>query len=219
MVNELISTSIAKEDVITILHPSDVLMGRGSPTINYEGNVAFRAIVKDRKAEYTASGQHKTKDRVSREIFHLIIDKGGRFLRRVDPAELKQMSMASDAKAWVQVREEVALEKVKQALRDKDQSRYRSRAREAMNAHHEASRLLEGGGQQSISQALLLEHLIQQQNSQDLLVLAQLQRHELQRKHIIEGLVDHQGANNYLGFPSLTAAPMPVSPTSMFLFR
>jgi CheY-like chemotaxis protein len=156
---------LTKEDLIHKLNTADVLLGRGTPTVNYPGNVAFRQLIKQRKAEYTASSKHKTKDRMAREVMTQILDKGGRFLRCVDPIELEPLGLSlpplpdnntaanGDQKVWAAVDEEVALEKIKQALRDKDHcSYYRSRAKAAMalmkQKHEEQQAQLEQQQQQ-----------------------------------------------------------------------
>lgn len=106
--------------LITSLSSNDVLLGRGSPIIKFEGNISFRQIVRHRKPEYTATGQHKVKDRIAHEIYAAIQDRGGRFLRRLDSTELSKLGLAVNSKCWAIVEHAVAMEKVKQALRDRE---------------------------------------------------------------------------------------------------
>jgi hypothetical protein len=127
---------------VTVPGPNDILLGRGAPIINYEGNIRFRALVSTRKLEYIGCGRHQVKDGIAKSIIDEIERREGRFLRRVDPAKALIESSGTDSepassdadKAKVtgrkanftsnklyQVAEyDVALEKVKQALRDKE---------------------------------------------------------------------------------------------------
>jgi hypothetical protein len=130
---------------VTVPGPNDILLGRGAPIINYEGNIRFRALVSTRKLEYVGSGRHQVKDGIAKSIIDEIQRRKGRFLRRVDPAKANVASAdasgsdceptgSDEEKAntagqktnfisnkLYQVAEyDVAIEKVKQALRDKD---------------------------------------------------------------------------------------------------
>lgn len=106
---------------VTELHHNDILMGRGAPIINYEGNVRFRELVRTRKAEYVHTTRHQVKDEIARGILQEIKHRGGHFLRRIDSeTEMRQLGISEGTKAWVIVDNDVAIEKVKQALRDKD---------------------------------------------------------------------------------------------------
>ena len=120
---------------ITEPGPDDVLLGRGAPIINYVGNVKFRTLVRSRKNDYITSGRHKIKDKVAKSILREIQRRGGRFLKRIgapnksDVVALEDMnqtttdgiSSTSYQQKVYQIAEfDVALEKVKQALRDKD---------------------------------------------------------------------------------------------------
>jgi hypothetical protein len=107
---------------VTELHPNDILMGRGAPIINYEGNVRFRELVRTRKVDYVNTTRHQVKDEIARCILQEIKRRDGHFLRRIDSeGELRRLGISEEAtKAWIIVDNDVALEKVKQALRDKD---------------------------------------------------------------------------------------------------
>jgi hypothetical protein len=103
------------------IRENDILMGRGAPTINYKGNVSFRELVSTRKAEYTASGRHRVKDEIARQVIEEIARRDGRFLRRIETtAEAEALGMPNNKKAWIIAEDSIAMEKVKQALRDKD---------------------------------------------------------------------------------------------------
>lgn len=90
------------------LRPHDVLFGRGSGSFYYEGNIRFRAIILKYKNSYNGTKVRQEKA----DIADLIVDKieksGGRFLEKKEGDD-----------AWVQVYRRVALEKTKQALRQK----------------------------------------------------------------------------------------------------
>lgn len=118
-------SNISAEDhpvrYVTELQPNDVLMGRGAPIINYEGNVRFRDLVRTRKADYIHTTRHQVKDEIARSVLQEIHRRDGHFLRRIDSeTELRQFGITEATKAWMVVHNDVALEKVKQALRDKD---------------------------------------------------------------------------------------------------
>ena len=104
---------------ITDPGPDDVLLGRGAPIINYVGNVKFRSLVRSRKNDYITSGQHKIKEKVAKSIMEEIQRRGGRFLKRVQIARA-ELTESQKVKVYQIADYDVALEKVKQALRDKD---------------------------------------------------------------------------------------------------
>jgi hypothetical protein len=107
--------------IVDDVRENDILMGRGAPTINYKGNVSFRELVSTRKAEYTSSGRHRVKDEIARQIIEEIARRNGRFLRRIETtAEAEALGLPNYKKAWIIAEDSIAMEKVKQALRDKD---------------------------------------------------------------------------------------------------
>jgi hypothetical protein len=68
-----------------VLLPHDVLLGRGSGSNDYEGNVMFRSLVEERKREYlSAVTTREDKNRIAQEIFDQITMNGGRFLKKED---------------------------------------------------------------------------------------------------------------------------------------
>ena len=115
------SDACRDSNVITQLTLNDILMGRGAPIINYEGNVRFRALVSTRKKEYNSTGRHQIKDEIARQIVLEVKRRNGRFLRKLDSSEELRLNGIPEAEpAWIIADEEVILEKVKQALRDKE---------------------------------------------------------------------------------------------------
>jgi hypothetical protein len=123
---------------VTDLGPNDVLLGRGRSSVDFDGNVQFRAIINVRLHEYTDRGQKRVKERVkddvAKSVVELIERLGGRFLRRVKTAtettSCKEKSDNTDRKPPANVNKktnnrlyqvaeyDVAIEKVKQTFRD-----------------------------------------------------------------------------------------------------
>jgi hypothetical protein len=106
--------------LVTNLNPNDILLGRGAPLAYYEGNVRFRELVGTRKSEYMTSGRHQRKQAIARELYDEMGRRNGRFLARMDPAEASALGVPNGIKAWFVADEAVALEKIKQALRERD---------------------------------------------------------------------------------------------------
>lgn len=113
--------------IVSELRPNDVLLGRGAPIIKYVGNVKFRALIKSRKQEYMATRRRVEKDVIALSIINVIGKRNGRFLQRIRPSS-RQASVSegpSEGKppsVWKIADRNIAAEKVKQALRDKDPS-------------------------------------------------------------------------------------------------
>ncbi len=102
---------------ITQINPNDVLFGRGSGPNDHEGNIRFRDLVGERKAEYMATNHRQTKAKIAREIVGKVIQKNGRFLKKVEAVEAKELGIPKGVEAWIAVDEETIMEKAKQALR------------------------------------------------------------------------------------------------------
>lgn len=112
---------------MTSLTENDVLLGRGTPCAENEGNVRFRKLVRSRKAEYTAAEKRMRKDAIAREVLDVIAARGGKFLRKVESkAEMMQLGIplctggVTPKEVWAIVDEDTQVQKVKQALRNKD---------------------------------------------------------------------------------------------------
>lgn len=102
---------------------NDVLFGRGAPIIRWQGNVKFRELVRQRKAEYLSTRRHAHKDTIAREIIEEIETKRrGRFLKRAlqFDANTEEDVLTGIPRQWMLAESELVIEKVKQALRDKD---------------------------------------------------------------------------------------------------
>mmetsp|Transcript_4118 Transcript_4118/g.6061 ORF Transcript_4118/g.6061 Transcript_4118/m.6061 type:complete len:434 (+) Transcript_4118:234-1535(+) len=109
--------TLEKDGYVTELNSNDVLFGRGSGPNDHEGNIRFRALVSERKTEYMATSHRQTKAKIAREIVNQVIEKGGRFLKKVEPTEAKRMGVSKGVDAWCTVDDDTIMEKAKQALR------------------------------------------------------------------------------------------------------
>jgi hypothetical protein len=110
------------------VNDNDVQLGRGRPVITSEGNVCFRKFNLDKKSEYTSTGLHAQKDEIACCILQTIREWGGRFLRKLGSAEERQLlDLADGVQMWAIVDKEKSLEKVKQALREQNETPGRSR--------------------------------------------------------------------------------------------
>jgi len=92
--------------IVTDIHQNDVLLGRGKETINYVGNVRFRQLIEDAKAEYVENKSKNGKDMVARRVWKQVEARGGRFLKK---------SKEDNGKTgWVEQSMDVAVLKIKQ---------------------------------------------------------------------------------------------------------
>jgi hypothetical protein len=94
----------------SIIHPEDVLSGRGGATNSHSGNRAFRSLVKEYQERYLLA-KKRDKPAVASIVVGLIREKGGRFLTRADTSALGQV-------LWTDIGDERAREKTCQALRE-----------------------------------------------------------------------------------------------------
>lgn len=108
-----------KDPRLRELTDDDVLLGRGFPAIENEGNVRFRELVRSRSAEYHAAYRRHTKDSIARDVVNTINRRGGRFLTQLDDAaNIKGLVIPAAARVWTEADEAAVLIKAKQALRD-----------------------------------------------------------------------------------------------------
>jgi hypothetical protein len=103
------------------LGPHDVLLGRGTGTNEYIGNVRFRETIRGIVDE---SGIDKFDGHVKTELARLIVarikDIGGRFVKKITaPAAKRQGTGSSLEGVYVEVRDSVACDKVTQCIRHK----------------------------------------------------------------------------------------------------
>lgn len=69
--------------VIEKLGPHDVLLGRGAPISEHDGNVRIRKLCIQRQTDYANAIRRQDKHRVAMEIVKTVQMNGGRFLRRI----------------------------------------------------------------------------------------------------------------------------------------
>lgn len=73
------------DSFVTRPGPHDVLMGRGAPMSEHEGNARLRTIVLARHVDYVdPARQRPAKHAVAVEIVQAVRANGGRFLRKTD---------------------------------------------------------------------------------------------------------------------------------------
>lgn len=104
----------ASDDGKSSIAPDDVLMGRGARATENEGNVRFRQIVRSRLNDYLLAPRRHEKDQIAREILGVVKSRNGKFLRKVEDGD----DGSQGSNGYVAVEDDVALLKVKQALRD-----------------------------------------------------------------------------------------------------
>ena len=105
---------------VTELNPYDVLMGRGSPSAEYEGNLLFRKLVTQRREDYLKCTRRLEKHKISQEIIEEIHGRGRRFLVGITTAaEAELFGVPPRTQAWKVVEtSKQLLVKVKQLMRD-----------------------------------------------------------------------------------------------------
>jgi hypothetical protein len=105
---------------------NDVLLGRGAFVDRFQGNVKFRSLIRQYKDAYRAALHHSGKAAMAQQIVNAVHAYQGRFLRKLELSNSSstdggaEASGAKQSPAWEIVDNSVALEKVKQALRDID---------------------------------------------------------------------------------------------------
>lgn len=108
---------------ISDVKSDDVLCGRGGATNSHSGNRAFRGLVKAYQHQYLAA-KKKDKPSVAFRVVEEIRKKGGRFLRKCNMVQGKEV-------LWMDIGDDAAREKTCQALREgapKLRSKYPSEA-------------------------------------------------------------------------------------------
>jgi hypothetical protein len=112
------TTEIGNKKYTTELGATDVLLGRGSGPNDHVGNVHFRELVSERKAEYMATNHRMTKTKIAREIVDQIINAKGRFLKKCEQKEVEGLGVEpTGVDVYEIVDDDTMMEKAKQALR------------------------------------------------------------------------------------------------------
>ena len=86
---------------------SDILFGRGWPTMGNPGNALYRNMIQTRSEEYNSSRSATQKTRITRSIVLELKENGARFLREDEISG-----------GWTEVSNEMARQKVSIAFRD-----------------------------------------------------------------------------------------------------
>lgn len=102
---------------VTTINPHDVLFGRGSGPNDHEGNIRFRDKVAQHKEEYMATNHRQTKAKIAREIVDSVLANNGRFLKRLEQADIQRLGFANGMDVYQIVDDDTVMEKAKQALR------------------------------------------------------------------------------------------------------
>ncbi|KAL3799244.1 hypothetical protein HJC23_012969 [Cyclotella cryptica] len=95
----------------------DVLCGRGSGPNDRTGNIEFRNLILTRKAEYLAAKTREAKGRIASDIVRHVRQRGGRFLKKLSPAQVKEAGFKRGSAVYEYADEPTVLEKAKQTLR------------------------------------------------------------------------------------------------------
>ena len=107
----------------TDLRQTDVLLGRGPIIQRYAGNVAFRAHVATRKAEYLEAKHNvSTKQVIAAQVVQHVrqgCSPPGRFLRRIEKAQVVALGYNEKTELWTEAEEATVMEKAKQMLRER----------------------------------------------------------------------------------------------------
>lgn len=125
----------------THLNQNDVLLGRGAPVFRYEGNVKFRKLVFARKLLYRNCLRNQTKNEIAKEIVSNVTSENGRFVREIKTStEAALYGLERGTKAWVLVNQKTIMQKVKQTLRELDDTLVNDVKPASAHARQEVSR-------------------------------------------------------------------------------
>jgi len=102
---------------ITSLSDNDVLLGRGLGYARYVGNKRFLRLVRKRKMEYKSIKSYNAKAQIAKDVYRCLKKRNGRFLKLVETGQ-RARNVVRDG-IWREASRKDALEKCKQALREK----------------------------------------------------------------------------------------------------
>lgn len=88
--------------------------GRGTGPNEHPGNKQYRNFCLQRKDEYTKTSIRSEKNEIAKWVFDQVIENGGRFIKQV---EVAGPSFPRDEAVYMEVEKQVALEKIRQSLR------------------------------------------------------------------------------------------------------
>jgi len=102
---------------ITALNDNDVLLGRGTGYARYVGNKRFLRLVRNRKKEYNSTKSYIVKGEIAVDVYCCLKKRNGRFLKLVKTGQ-RATNVVREG-VWREASQKDALEKCKQALREK----------------------------------------------------------------------------------------------------
>lgn len=114
--------------IITVVNDTDVLLGRGNGVSRHAGNVRFREYAETRHEEFDR-GPYRVRASIATDLFHYVQNAGGRFLQAVTYKKDGEY-----ATGWEEVQPNVALDKAKQALRDRVNNSRKKKRNETSSA-------------------------------------------------------------------------------------
>jgi hypothetical protein len=104
----------------------DIVLGRGAGLLKHAGNVKFRERIGAHQDKYNSSNRHRLKQQVARRVRQVNRQTGARFLCSIKTEkETRRLGLLTAIKAWYITSEDVAMTKIKQALREWQQSEKR----------------------------------------------------------------------------------------------
>jgi hypothetical protein len=133
MADKAPSSHEVSPDLIMAITQNDVLMGRGSGPNEFMGNQLFRSKVEGRKEEYKSAPQNELKKKIAEAVIDEVHAQGGRFLKQFETEISLENALVEEA-TWCEVEEKVALEKCKQALRQKKKPVGKNESRKASSS-------------------------------------------------------------------------------------
>lgn len=78
----------------------DVLCGRGSGPNDRRGNIEFRNLIMVRKVDYLSAPSRDAKGKIAKSIVETVRMRGGRFVRKLNAAEVEKAGFAKGTAAY-----------------------------------------------------------------------------------------------------------------------
>lgn len=83
-----------QDKYILELGDHDVLCGRGSGPNDRRGNIEFRNLIMLRKVDYLSAPTRDAKGKIAKSIVETVRMRGGRFVRKLNAAEVEKAGFA-----------------------------------------------------------------------------------------------------------------------------
>lgn len=123
------------------IRPADVLLGRGKQVLHHPGNIAYRRDVQARLEDHKDRGS-SDRDTIARDVLHQVHRRGGRFLCPRGRGTSSRIITTPDSTQWELFPDGMAVEKIKQALRDAGRKRQRRQKKQSNNSLENESAIL-----------------------------------------------------------------------------